>query len=247
MSDPYDRIIWSADVNDVATLVNWLDQMPKLRRIKIDRTFVDGNDWDVFEILRERAIEVFDDAKISEIPSKLEAIAKIHARRAQPWMLNCMASGGLSNLDYDISSEEKDGLKRFADACHCAFVQPCAVSVLTSKSPAAIELEYGNRTSTEQVLVYATELVKAGFTHLVCSPLEVSAIRDEPFLDVLALVTPGVRPAGSDTGDQQRVDTPANTIMNGSNYLVIGRPITQGAGTPAENLDAIAAEIEPLV
>ena len=241
MSDPYEQIIWSADVLDVPALLEWLDQLPLLRYIKIDRAFVDANGWSVFAELEERGIEVFDDAKIIEIPSKLEQIAQTHCQKARPWMLNCMA-GGLSNANYELSSKDLDGLKRFADTCHTHSVNPCAVSVLTSKSPEVVLDEFSREVS-DQVLFYAEQLVLAEFTHMVCSPLEAKVLRQNHLFDGLKLVTPGVRPAATDKGDQSRVATPSGAIQDGSNYLVIGRPITKEPGTPAENLAAIAEEV----
>ncbi|MBH2007539.1 orotidine 5'-phosphate decarboxylase [Candidatus Saccharibacteria bacterium] len=243
MSDPYERIIWSADVHDVPTLLEWLDELPRLRYVKIDRAFVDANGWGVFAELEERGIKVFDDAKIIEIPSKLEQIAQTHCQKAQPWMLNCMA-GAISNGNHRDNNRELDGLKRFADMCHIHDVAPCAVSVLTSKSPTIVSEEFGCEEVHEAVLYYTEHLERAGFTHMVCSPPVAAWL--QIYKTNLKLVTPGVRPSGARKGDQNQVDTPAGAIQNGSNYLVIGRPITEGPGTPAENLAAIAEEITVL-
>lgn len=246
MSNPYEHIIWSADAPNVSTLLHWIDLMPNLRCIKIDRAFIDANGWEVFKWLRRRDILVFDDAKIVEIPVKLEEIAKIHCTNASPWMLNCMA-GSASSFDYSQGSATMDGLKRFADTCHSYDVAPCAVSVLTSKSQEVVANEFNGRDSIEQVQFYAEQLVNAGFTHMVCSPQETAAIRKDSFFDSLQLVTPGIRLADSAADDHNRIATPAGAIVNGSNYLVIGRPITQGVGTPAQNLAAIAEEVAGVI
>lgn len=240
--DPYERIIWSADVANQIELFIQLEKMPKLRAIKIDAAFVEENGWDVFSGLRcFPNVRVFDDAKLIEIPSKLEKRAEVHCRKAQPWMLNCMA-GGVSNLNFGASQGELDGLRRFADVCADAGVHSCAVSVLTSKSDMTVANEFCGRSSMDQVVFYAERLVQAGITHLVCSPKEAVMIK-KMWPNELQLVTPGVRPAGNAPSDQARIATPGSAIQNGSDYLVIGRPITEGRGTPAENLDAIAAEI----
>jgi len=92
-----------------------------------------------------------------------------------------------------------------------------AITVLTSLD-----------TRSGQVMERAEQAHAAGVDGIVCSPLEVGAIRDRippPFL----LVTPGVRPAGAQIGDQKRVATPEQAVSNGSDLLVIGRPITQAA------------------
>jgi orotidine-5'-phosphate decarboxylase len=133
-----------------------------------------------------------------------------------------------------------DGLKRFADACHTAGTLPCAVTVLTSKTPEVVEKEFGC-SSVDQVLVYVEMLLDCGFTDVVCSSAEVEAIRAEERFDKLNLNTPGIRPAGKDAGDQARVNTPEAALAMGTDRFVIGRPITEG--NPAENLANIVASI----
>jgi orotidine-5'-phosphate decarboxylase len=235
---PVERIIWSADVPDEETLMGQLDRMPELRVVKIDRLFVTDIGLGVIDRLRERGLMIFDDAKIVEIPTKLEAIAEKHCKH-QPWMLNCMA-GGISSLSV-VHEEQVDGLKRFADVCHHYDVRPCGVTVLTSKTPTVVLEEFNGRDSMEQVLYYVDALLKCGFTDIVCSPKELSAIRSESAFDVLNLNTPGIRPAGSEQGDQARSDTPSAALAAGATRLVIGRPITNG--DPAENLKNIVASI----
>lgn len=239
-AEAYEKICWSADVADLDTLLGHLDRMPKLRRIKIDRLFIENNGFDVFDALKTHAtLDVFYDAKYVEIPPKLAGLAE-SAVRHNVWMVNCMA-GGLSNENFVLTSEELDGLKRYADACHEAGMRPCAVSVLTTKDDETVKREFNGRSREEQVLFYADDVMKAGFTDMVCSPKELRAIRAESTFDGLRLDTPGVRPAGSAKDDQVNADTPASTIAAGSNLLIIGRPITNG--DPAENLENIVAEL----
>jgi orotidine-5'-phosphate decarboxylase len=117
------------------------------------------------------------------------------------------------------------------------------VTVLTSWEQAAFARELA---VSEPVPTYVSRLARlaagAGIGGCVCSPLEVAALRadhPEPF----ALVTPGIRPAGSALGDQQRVLTPAQAIAAGSSHLVIGRPIT-AAANPAQAFEAICRSLE---
>ncbi|MCF6283162.1 MAG: orotidine 5'-phosphate decarboxylase, partial [Candidatus Polarisedimenticolaceae bacterium] len=91
----------------------------------------------------------------------------------------------------------------------------------------------------------ATLAHQSGMDGVVCSPLEAGLVRKEITKDFL-LVTPGVRPASAKRDDQQRVMTPADAIRIGSNYLVVGRPIT-AAEEPLQALQAIQAEIDGLV
>ncbi len=235
------RIIWSADVADVETLTKFLDRMPDLRNVKIDRMFVERNGLAVFGILRDRGLNVFDDAKIVEIPTKTAGIAKVHLAY-QPWMLNCMAGCCSSGLSASEKADQVDGLKQFADLCCEAGTRACGVTVLTSKSASVIEREFNGRTSIEQVLEYVSMLFKFGFTDVVCSTLEVEPIRALPEFNRLDLNVPGVVMPGSDHADQARVDTPANTIRRGATRLVIGRDITKG-DDPAANLARIVEHL----
>jgi orotidine-5'-phosphate decarboxylase len=238
--DPLERIIWSADVADEATLMGHLDRMPDLRLVKVDRLLATEVGLGIVDRLNERGLRVFDDAKIIEIPSKAVGIAEKHLAH-RPWMLNCMAgvqsSGVLDNPDGD----KVDGLKRFAQACHAAGTKPCGVTVLTSKRPGVVEREFNGRAAVEQVLYYVEALLESGFTDVVCSAQELAAIRAESRFDVLALNVPGIRPAGADVGDQARVQTPLAALDAGADRLVIGRPIT--VGDPHENLNSIIDEI----
>lgn len=238
--DALDRIIWSADVPDEATLFAHLDRMPDLRLVKIDRLFATEAGLGIVDRLGERGLRVFDDAKIIEIPSKTVGVARAHLAH-RPWMLNCMAgvqsSGILSGPDPDAL----DGLKRFADACLEAGTKPCGVTVLTSKTPEIVSREFNGRDSVEQVLYYVDALLEAGFTDVVCSAAELAAIRAERRFDALGLNVPGIRPQGTDVGDQARVDTPLAALQAGADRLVIGRAIT--TGEPQRNLRAIVDEI----
>jgi orotidine-5'-phosphate decarboxylase len=83
---------------------------------------------------------------------------------------------------------------------------------------------------------------KSGMDGVVCSPLETGMLREQCGPDFL-FVTPGVRPSGSGSDDQKRIMTPKDAILAGSNYLVIGRPVTQAAN-PRAALSAIFTEIE---
>lgn len=240
-----DAICWSADVTDVETLVGHLRRMPRLRRIKIDRLFVDTHGPGIFALLRDDFpyLSVFFDAKYAEIPPKLAQLAKVGCGQ-QPWMLNCMAnclSNGQFELTGKLKQEDLDGLKQFADVCHDAGVAPCVVSVLTTKTDEMTAAEFSKRSRVEQVLVYADLVLRAGFTHMVCSPQELSALRAESHFNALQLVNAGIRPAGASKDDQVNANTPRNTLDAGSNLLVIGRPLTNG--DPAENLNNIVAEI----
>jgi orotidine-5'-phosphate decarboxylase len=116
-----------------------------------------------------------------------------------------------------------------------------AVTILTSLGQEDIA-EIGYRGSPLDNVLRLTRLAEAaGLDGVVCSPLEAAEAR-KTIGARFALVTPGVRPAGADQGDQQRIMTPAKALRAGADYLVIGRPITASAD-PMTSLDAIQTEI----
>jgi orotidine-5'-phosphate decarboxylase len=116
-----------------------------------------------------------------------------------------------------------------------------AVTVLTSMDPAQLKAIGIGRSASKQVGVLAQMGLAAGMRGFVCSPQEVAALRALTGPEGV-LVIPGIRPAGSETGDQKRIATPAEALRLGASYLVVGRPITQ-APDPAQAADAILWEM----
>jgi len=116
-----------------------------------------------------------------------------------------------------------------------------AVTVLTSYNEADVQ-EAGYRHKTADLVAMRARQAKAlGVDGLVCSPEEAAHLR-AIVGDEMSLITPGIRPAGSATGDQKRIMTPARAIAAGADYLVVGRPVTE-ASDPKAAADAIQAEI----
>ena len=116
-----------------------------------------------------------------------------------------------------------------------------AVTVLTSMGPEELTAIGVDAAPEQQVLRLARLSAEAGLDGVVCSAREAPALRQARGPG-FRLVTPGIRPAGSEAGDQTRVLTPTQAIQAGADYLVIGRPITQAAD-PVATLQQIAAEL----
>lgn len=119
------------------------------------------------------------------------------------------------------------------------------VSVLTSMDDAALRAVGMPRAVADQVLHLAEMGQRSGLRGIVASPHEIRPLR-ERFGNTLTIVTPGVRPAGSDVGDQKRIMTPGDAVRAGADYLVIGRPIT-AATSPLNALREIAAEMQAVL
>lgn len=237
------NIIWSADLSSGALLrLLQSGDLPKTLALKLDRLFFEdaNKDW-IATVQDEFGFPVFADAKIIEVPDKSLAIAQKYLRY-RPWMLNIMA-GALSTLAAESPDlQEIDALKRFADACHSVGTLPCAVTVLTSKTNVAVLQEF-NRSAEGEALFYVEQLISFGFTDIVCSPLEATAIRRAYPLAAISLNTPGVRLPDSPADDQSRIMTPRKALESGATRLVIGRDLSRNAAY-VENYAAILSNIE---
>lgn len=121
-------------------------------------------------------------------------------------------------------------------------LQILAVTVLTDLSDQDLHEDGINRSAADLVALRAEQARRIGVDGLVCSPLEVASVRRIVGSDTV-LVTPGVRSAGTDAGDQKRVATPAAAVSNGADYLVIGRQITRAA-QPKQELGKVLRELE---
>ena len=186
---------------------------------------------EIVRYVKEHGHSVFLDLKLHDIPNTV-ARAVRSAADLGVWMVDLHASGGLRMME-----EAKRILEPYGKDAPLLI----AVTVLTSMEDLDL-LQIGiNASPMEQVLRLAHLTQRAGLDGVVCSPQEVEILRNacgEEF----KLVTPGIRPIGADFGDQRRVMTPTAAIRAGSDYLVVGRPITK-ADNPAEVLRSINASI----
>jgi orotidine-5'-phosphate decarboxylase len=206
---------------------------PQLCRLKIGKELFTRTGPTLVEELVGQGFDVFLDLKFHDIPNTV-AQACAAAADLGVWMMNVHASGGRRMMAAAREALEQRGGTR-----------PLLIGVTVLTSMGAEDLaEVGVPVApADQVMRLADLAHSAGLDGVVCSPKESALLRHRLGDDFL-LVTPGVRPAGSDIGDQKRVLTPAEAIRQGSDYLVIGRPVTQAAD-PVAVLRAINAEIAP--
>lgn len=183
-----------------------------------------------------RGERVFLDLKFHDIPNTV-AGAVATASSLGVWMLNVHASGGTAMMAE--AAKAASGATRLAARDARPIV--LGVTVLTSLDEAGLRATLGTvRTLREQVLHLAREAQAAGLDGVVASPHEISDIRQACGPGFL-IVTPGVRPADADRGDQRRVLTPGEAIRAGADYVVVGRPIL-AAKDPVEAALRIADE-----
>ena len=215
--------------SDALALVDQID--PSLCRLKVGKEMFTTLGMNFVKQLHQRNFDVFLDLKYHDIPNTV-ARAVRSAADLGVWMVDLHASGGLRMME-----EAKRILEPYGKDAPLLI----AVTVLTSMEDLDL-LQIGiNASPMEQVLRLAHLTQRAGLDGVVCSPQEVKILRNACGED-FKLVTPGIRPIGADFGDQRRVMTPTAAIRAGSDYLVIGRPITK-ADNPAEVLRFINASI----
>lgn len=203
---------------------------PDLCRLKVGKELFTRAGPALVEKLIAKGFDVFLDLKFHDIPNTVAKACAVAADLGI-WMVNVHASGGTEMMALAREEIEKQ--------TH----QPLliGVTVLTSMDEASLK-ELGLQCSVEDQVMRLAQLSKdAGLDGVVCSAQEVKILRSQLGKEFI-LVTPGIRPGGSDNNDQKRVMTPGQAIEAGSDYLVIGRPITQAAD-PVEALKAIEDEI----
>ena len=228
-SRPQDKIIIALDVPDTDGALRLLDSLgdpPALCKIGLELFTAEGPS--VITAVQDRGSRVFLDLKFHDIPNTVAHAVK-SASGLGVAMTTLHASGGPVMLEAAAKAAEGSELLLLA------------VTVLTSMDAAQLSSTGISVEPREQVLRLAGLASNAGIGGVVCSPLEVNAIRTS-LGNNLRIVTPGVRPTWAATGDQKRVMTPAETVKEGSDWLVIGRPIT-AAENPREAYAKVVEEL----
>ncbi len=224
-----DRIIVALDLQTEDRLLELLAKLPELSYVKVGMELFYSLGPDLLKMLKDRGLKVFLDLKIHDIPNTacgaINALSKLGCD-----MLNVHCAGGLEMMRRARESLVGD-------------TKLIGVTQLTSIDQEAMNQQLRIHGSVEEVVLHYADMAKeAGLHGVVCSPNEAGEIKNHLGKDFLA-VTPGVRPAGSESADQKRISTPTEAIKAGSDYLVIGRPITRSSD-PQRAFNEILAEIE---
>ena len=202
---------------------------PNICRFKVGSQLFTSSGPKVIKELHSLGFDIFLDLKFHDIPNTVHESVK-SAADLGVWMVNVHASGGSKMLEA-------------SNKALLGYENPpllIGVTILTSLSEEEIK-EIGLKGIQGQVLQLAGLVKDNGLDGVVCSASDTTAIKRKFGEDFLA-VTPGIRPTISNTNDQSRVATPSEAIKNGSDYLVIGRPVT-GSKNPKDALEKIYKEI----
>ncbi|NQD37396.1 orotidine-5'-phosphate decarboxylase [Permianibacter sp. IMCC34836] len=227
MTDP--KIIVALDYDLEAKALALADQLdPAQCRLKVGKEMFTKFGPSFVRAIQQRGFQVFLDLKFHDIPNTVAGAVK-SAADLGVWMVNVHASGGPKMMVAAREALQSYGAQK---------PLLIAVTVLTSFDAEQLAAIGINRSIDDQVLLLAKLTEQAGLDGVVCSAREAPALRQQS-RPGFALITPGIRPAGSAAGDQIRTLTPQEALAAGSSYLVIGRPIT-GAPDPRMALCEIA-------
>jgi orotidine-5'-phosphate decarboxylase len=227
-------IILAVDTSDFDTARAWIDATREsidIYKLGLEFFLTFGSEG-IESIARESGASIFLDLKLHDIPNTVKKSAGV-VDHLHPRFLTVHASGGAAMISAAVSAVTSTSIT--------------AVTVLTSLTDADLsDLGYA-KPALETAVSMARVATAAGATSIVCSPLEIEAIRAVVPQSV-AIITPGVRPADEAGGDDQmRTMTPAQAIASGANFLVIGRPITsrwsEGKAAMASRASQLVASI----
>jgi orotidine-5'-phosphate decarboxylase len=227
-----DRIIVALDQPDLASaLACARGLVGHARWVKVGMTLFYREGPAAVADMRELGFDVFVDLKLHDIPNQVEGAARSLGALGAG-MLTVHASGGAAMIEAAVRGA-RDG----AEAAGVPAPAVIAVTVLTSMDEETLRSVGVSDAPAEQAAGLAALAKTAGAHGVVCSPHEALDLR--ALLGPQALVvTPGVRPAGSEADDQTRIATPAAAFAAGASHVVIGRPVT-GAADPAAAFESI--------
>lgn len=216
------------NLNDALSLADSLD--PALCRLKVGKELFTVCGIQIIKAFHERGFEVFLDLKFHDIPNTT-AQAVLSAADMGVWMTNIHAMVGTDTMRLCKSRLQDGGYDTLL----------IAVTVLTSMTQANLSELGIQRSVSEQVRHLAGLTHDSGLDGVVCSAQEAQLLKQK-FGKQFKLITPGIRLVEDAKDDQARICTPAQALQNGSDYLVIGRSITN-ASNPNDKLHTILAGI----
>jgi len=227
-----DKIIVALDTQSPAELDNLIFELKDTAsyvKIGMELYYTFGNP--IIKRMKDSGFKVFLDLKMHDIPTTVYKAAKTLAKNGVD-MLNVHAAGGIEMMKAAL-----EGVNEINDESILI-----AVTQLTSTDQNILNNElYIPGNINNVILAYAQTTYQAGLAGVVCSAHEVKMLKENIGID-FKCITPGIRPQGLDANDQKRIMTPKEAISMGTDYMVIGRAITQAA-SPKEAYLQILKEI----
>lgn len=226
------RIFCAIDTNNIERAIHLAETVAPYCGIKLGLEFFNAHGLAGVQSVMDSVTNtpLFLDLKYHDIPNTVAGAVRAVTETLKPAYLNVHASGGLEMM------------KAAKDACPTQ-TKLLAVTVLTSMDFETLRSVGQDANAQTQVERLAKLAQQAGLDGVVCSSHEIEMIRKSCGDDFITMV-PGIRPAGSDVGDQKRIMTPQEAVSKGATHLVIGRPIT-GSDDPALAARQIAQSLNP--
>lgn len=235
-----ERLIVALDAPTLEVAEKWLSDLKGVvHYYKVGLELFTAHGWKAVHLVKNYGGRVFLDLKLHDIPNTVSrTVAAVCEHEVD--MVNVHALGG-----FEMMRMAAEALKT-ASKGRKHQTKLIGVTILTSHDQKTLSEELGIRHSVKEEVLHLAGLVhKAGLDGIVCSPEETVWVRKQISGDFV-IVTPGIRPMGADVGDQKRIHTPEKAIQGSSDYIVVGRPITQ-AQDPRDAakkiLDAISSAI----
>lgn len=226
-----DKIIVPLDVSTLEDAKTLVDKLPQVSFWKVGLELFVSTGADILQYLKDREKKIFLDLKFHDIPNTIAGACR-SACKYEVDLLTIHATAGSKALEAAVAA-----VKEVKNP-----PQLLAITLLTSIDSRSLALELKVPVELpEYALKMAMLAQKSGLNGAVCSPQEVSQLREVCGED-FTLVCPGIRPSWTVKGDQSRVATPQKALAQGASYLVIGRPITT-AKNPGEAWARICQEI----
>jgi orotidine-5'-phosphate decarboxylase len=229
-------ILVALDTTDLGQAVGLARTLrDKVSGVKLGLEFYMAHGAQGVDAIRLLGVPIFLDLKFHDIPNTV-AGAMAAVCGLGPSIVNLHAAGGAAMMRAGATSAREGAARAGLPA-----PKVIAVTVLTSLGDDDLAATGQRGPSLDQVRRLAQLTKDSGLDGVVCSPREIAALRADQGADFL-LVTPGIRPAWAEAGDQKRTMTPGEAIRAGADFLVIGRPIT-GASDPSHAATRLAEEI----
>lgn len=231
-------VIIACDFGSKEECLDFLDKFKDLERkpfLKIGMELFYAAGPEIVRTLKDKGFKIFLDLKLHDIPNTVKKAMKVLSKLDVD-MVNVHASG-----TKEMMKAAKEGLTR-EDGSRPLLI---AVTQLTSTSEEAMRQQLLiDNPIDETIAHYAHNAMEAGLDGVVCSPLEAAKVKQECGPDFLA-VTPGIRFKDSAADDQKRITDPAMARELGSDYIVVGRPITASADPVAAYQRCVAEFLQP--
>ncbi|MEO2068868.1 MAG: orotidine-5'-phosphate decarboxylase [Desulfurobacteriaceae bacterium] len=229
-------IIVALDFDSKDKALNLVDTVKgKINHFKVGLELFSRCGTEIVREISSRGCKVFLDLKYHDIPNTVKSAARV-AIESKVWMYNIHALGG-----FEFMKSVAEFNKEYAEKVGAPKPLLIAVTILTSMGNEDLKsIGIENEVET-QVLKLAELAKKAGLNGVVCSAREVKKIKENLGSNFLT-ITPGIRPAWASKDDQKRIVTPKDAVKLGTDYMVIGRPITR-AEDPREAAERILKEV----